>query len=202
MIALALLASVIIHDDSPLRQVADRLHGSVIAVHGQIDSTGVLVGQGLALTTLHSIARQEPDGRVIPSARLNATVFEQGELPARIVAVAPDLDLAVLRIEGIHDDLALAAPLSADPPSDGESMVAMGADTEQVLAAGVTVNKVAIDGIVFFSSSRSVDSRFWGGPLFDSQGRFAAMVLPSPGQTKAVSALALRPLLEQAAAVH
>jgi S1-C subfamily serine protease len=203
------VAAVIINqgqDVSNLRSVADRLHTSVIEVKASRDEeevswgTGVLLGNGLALTALHSVSAASADGHIAPMSSIAAIVYDHGAVRAHVVAVAEELDLALLRLDsGVMPE---AAPLASEPPSVGDHLVAMGARNEEIVAAGVTVSKSAVDGSLVFTSPRTVDSRFWGGPVFDGEGHLTAMTLESMGAIKAVSIASLRSLIDQASSVQ
>ena len=203
------VASVIINqsqDVSNLRSVADRLHTSVIEVKASRDEeestwgTGVLLGNGLALTALHSVGTASAAGKIMPMRNIAAIVYDHGAVRAHVVAVAAELDLALLRLDSI--DTPEAAPLASEAPSVGDHLVAMGARNEEIVAAGVTVSKSAVDGSLVFTSPRKVDSRFWGGPVFDGEGHLTAMTLESMGSIKAVSIASLRSLIDQASSVQ
>jgi S1-C subfamily serine protease len=203
------VAAVIINqsaDASKLRSVADRLHTSVIevkAARGQEEAswgTGVLLGNGLALTALHSVGTVAADGQVRPMGTISAVVYDHGEVRAHVVAAAPELDLALLRLDSVRT--LEAAPLAGEAPSVGDHLVAMGARNEEIVAAGVTVTVSEEDGSLVFTSPRKVDSRFWGGPVFDGEGHLTAMTLESMGAIKAVSIASLRSLIDQASSVQ
>jgi S1-C subfamily serine protease len=203
------VAAVIINqsqDVSNLRSVADRLHTSVIEVKAFRDEedaswgTGVLLGNGLALTALHSVATASADGHIAPMPNIAAIVYDHGAVRAHVVAVAEELDLALLRLDS--GGMPEAAPLASEAPSVGDHLVAMGARDEEIVAAGVTVSKSAVDGSLVFTSPRKVDSRFWGGPVFDGEGHLTAMTLESMGSIKAVSIASLRSLIDQASSVQ
>lgn len=193
--------------ESELESVADRLHSTVIAVRartpveagdgGTMDApiygTGVLVGGGLAVTTLHTLGEVVPGG-VHASSEIEALVSEIGPVPAAIVAWFPELDLAILRLAGASS---LSGPaLAEEPPAQGESLIAMGTDEEAVSVVGVTV-AAANHRNLLLTSSRRVDSRFWGGPVFDPRGRLVGITVLSLGQPKALSSTALRGLLDK-----
>jgi hypothetical protein len=201
------LASVIVNqsqDVANLRSVADRLHASVIEVHaaGMDDSasqTGVLLGRGLALTALHNVAETGDGGRVEPLADVVAIVYGHGRVRGHLVLAEPELDLAILRLDATG---LKAAPLASEPPAVGERLVAMGARDEEILAVGVTVSEVESGGSLLLRSTRAIDSRFFGGPVFDGHGRLSAVTLGSDGQARAFSLAALHSLVDRAAAMQ
>jgi S1-C subfamily serine protease len=201
---LAMAAVIINQDAANLKLVADRLHSSVIEVKASRKNespswgTGVLLGDGLALTAFHTVGMTAADGRISAINDVVAIVYEHGEVRAHVVAGAPELDLAIIRLDGTGAPQ--AAPLATQPPTVGERLVAMGAADEQIVAAGVTVSKESDDGSLVMVSSRTIDSRFWGGPVFDGEGHLVAMTLTSEGPIKAMSISSLRSLIDQAAA--
>ena len=155
--------------------------------------TGVRLGGGLAVTTLHTRGAVRPGG-IQPASEIEALVSDIGPMPAEIVAWFPDLDLAILRLSG---GSSLAGPtLAAEPPARGEPLVAMGTDEEAVSVVGVTV-AAANDDHLLLTSLRRVDSRFWGGPLFDARGQLVGITVLSLAQPKALGSVAFRALLDQ-----
>jgi S1-C subfamily serine protease len=154
---------------------------------------GVLIGDGLAITTLHTVGLAVP-GKVTAWSDIEALPQDSPPVPARIVGWFPELDLAVLRLSGTPSTAAVA--LAPEGPIAGEPLVAMGVDDEAVVVVGVTVAAVKGDQLVLVSP-RSVDSRYWGGPVFDIHGRLAGITVPS-ATPKAVSSAAIAAMLERA----
>jgi TRAP-type mannitol/chloroaromatic compound transport system substrate-binding protein len=72
----------------------------------------------------------------------------------------------------------------------------MGAADGSVSVLGVVVSSVNGD-LFTLLSKRIMDSRFWGGPLFDSRGQLAGIQLTSMGPSKAISARTIQWLLDQ-----
>lgn len=84
----------------------------------QSTGTGVvIVDDGTILTNLHVVAGQK---------RLRVTFADGHESDARLVAVEPDQDLAVLRAVDIPDDLKAATMRSTADLLPGEQVVAVG----------------------------------------------------------------------------
>jgi len=180
-----------------LKEVADRVHDTVIEVRASASAagvqaptfgTGVLIGGGLALTTLHTV-----------SNGADVEVLAQGSstpMSAKVVGGFPQIDLALLRIDNAGG--LPSAPLAEQPPAVGDALIAIGAVEESVRAVGVNV--LALNGdLVVLASNRRVDSRFWGGPIFDTQGRLVAIALSTLALPGAITASAVRNLLQQAA---
>jgi S1-C subfamily serine protease len=206
-------AAVILPSDSgrALKQVADRLHSTVIEVRGRAlvssagdgaqeahetvsHGTGVLVGEGLAITTLHAVALPSASGKMTPVREVQVLVPDLGQMDASVIAGSPELDLAILLLSDRAASLE-GAPLATEPPAEGDMLVAMGAGDESITVLGVMV--AAVNGDLFaIASKRMIDSRFWGGPLFDARGRLAGIQLTSLGPSKAISARAIQQLLD------
>jgi Trypsin-like peptidase domain len=210
LLALALAASgaaraaVTLPSDAaagPWKSVADRLHSTVIEVRGQVApetvtyGTGVLIGNRLAVTTLHAVALPSSDGKMNPLDHVQVVVPGVGPMEAHVIAGAPELDLAIL---ALPDGAAWleSASLATDSPEEGEPLVAMGTGDDAITVLGVVVT--GVDGDLFgLASKRMIDSRFWGGPLYDSRGRLAGVQLTSIGPSKAVSARVIRRMLDE-----
>jgi len=198
----AVRASVVLPDsDSRWKAVADRLFSTVIEVHGQeaqdavSHGSGVLIGNGLAITTLHAVTAPGADGRMLPLREVRVLVADVGPLDARVIAGVPEIDLALLLLPDRGASLA-GAPLAAEVPAEGDLLVAMGAGDESVTVRGVVVS--AVNGDFFaLTSKRVIDSRFWGGPLFDGDGRLVGIQLSSLVGSKAISARVIQRLLDQ-----
>jgi S1-C subfamily serine protease len=195
VLSMALLAAVVVPSEpqSELKAVADKLFATVVQVRALVPAeggrqalifgSGVLVGSGYAVTTLHSVAQAHG---------IDVLISDHGALQASLVAGDRDLDLALLRLSGPVP--LQAAPLAADAPALGESLVAMGAGEDEVAVVGVTV--VAAQGRTFaLATDHLIDSRFWGGPLFDARGRLAGIELTTVGEPRAAPATAVKALI-------
>jgi S1-C subfamily serine protease len=183
------------------KEIADRLHSTVIEVHGQIAAenvsygTGVLIGNKLAVTTLHAVAMPSGNGKMTPLQDVQVVVPEVGPMEAHVIAGAPEIDLAILALPDGAASLE-AAPLATEVPEQGDALVAMGTGDDTITVLGVIVS--GVDGDLFgLVSKRMIDSRFWGGPLFDSQGRLAGIHLTSIGPSRAISARVIQRLLDE-----
>src|SRR2546429_9993301 len=88
--------------------------------------------------------------------------------------------------------------LSTDTPAEGEPLVAMGVDDDGVVVVGVSLAAVNGD-VLTVGGKRMLDSRFWGGPLYDGRGRLVAIGLMSLGPPKAISARGIQRMLGQRA---
>lgn len=192
---IVLIAAVVLGGSDTAKQlkdVADRFHDTVIEVRATgaavpMYGTGVLIGGGLALTTLHTV-----------SSAGAVEILVQGGAPvaARVVGGFPHVDLAVLRLDA--PGALPSAPLADQAPAVGDALIAMGTDEDAVDAVGVNVAAVKGDLLVL-ASTRRVDSRFWGGPIFDTQGRLVAISLSTIALPGAITASAVRSMLDQAA---
>lgn len=209
-VASAAHGAVIVRSDPTdmFKSVVDKRHGAVIGVRGLAVApdggapvetltygTGALLGNGLAVTTLHAVALPSSQRKMMPLQHVQVLVPEKGPMPARVIAGVPDLDLAILELSAAGAALE-GPPFSSAMPAAGDPLLAMGADDEAVIGIGVEV--VAVNGdFLLLRAKRMLDSRFWGGPLFDAQGRLAGVELMSLGPSKAISVEAIRRLVEQ-----
>ena len=155
------------------------------------------LGRGLAVTTLHAVALPSPAGKLIPLQDVQVVVAGGEPMPAQVIAGAPDLDLAILALSAEAAALE-APPLSTDTPAEGEPLVAMGVDDDGVVVVGVSLAAVNGD-VLTVGGKRMLDSRFWGGPLYDGRGRLVAIGLMSLGPQKAISARVIQRILDQRA---
>jgi len=137
-------AAVIIPSESAAawKAVADRLHSTVIEVRGRAAAsaradgaqemetisfgTGVLIGNGLAVTTLHAVAQASATGKMTPLQDVQVLVPDLGSVDARVIAGAPELDVAILALPEPAASVE-GAPFASETPLAGESLVAMGA---------------------------------------------------------------------------
>jgi len=143
---------------------------------------------------LHAVAVRS-GGTMVPLQEIQVLVPEAGRFGARVVDALPELDLALLRLseEGAH---LAAAPLAIEVPSEGDLLIAMGSADDAISIVGVVVSRV--NGELFtLHSEHAADSRFWGGPLFDGQGRLAGIQLPSANGSMAVSARLIQRMLDR-----
>ena len=192
------------------KPIADKLHGTVIDVRGRTPvttdggqealetlthGTGTLLGGGLAVTTLHAVALPSPEGKMLPLPNVEVLVPEKGAMQAQVIAAVADLDLAILSLPAAGAALD-GAPLSSDAAAAGDPLMAMGVDDEAVIGVGTEVAAVSGD-LILLRGRRMLDSRFWGGPLFDARGRLAGVGLTSFGPSKAISARAIQRLVDQ-----
>src|SRR5438552_3422034 len=205
-------AAVVLRTDpaDAFKPIVDKLHGTVIDVRGRTPvtgdggqqeletlthGTGALLGNGLAVTTLHAVALPSPEGRMVPLAHVEVLVPGEETMQAQVIAGVADLDLAILSLPAAAAALE-AAPLAPDLPASGDPLIAMAADDEAVIGVGIEV--AAVDGdLILLRGRRMLDSRFWGGPLFDARGRLVGVALMSLGPSKAIAARAIQRLIDQ-----
>ena len=195
-------AAVVLRTDpaDAFKPIVDKLHGTVIDVRGRTPvtgdggqqeletlthGTGALLGNGLAVTTLHAVALPSPEGRMVPLAHVEVLVPGEETMEAQVILSLP---AAAAALE--------AAPLAPDLPASGDPLIAMAADDEAVIGVGIEV--AAVDGdLILLRGRRMLDSRFWGGPLFDARGRLVGVALMSLGPSKAIAARAIQRLIDQ-----
>jgi S1-C subfamily serine protease len=195
MLSMLLVGAVVLPSDPGvlLKAVADKVFTTVVQVRAVVPvedgrqtasfGSGVLVGSGYAVTTLHAVAKAED---------IDVFVNDIGALKGRVVATDRDLDLALLRLPETAP--LAAAPLASDAPAPGDPLVAMGAGEDEVAVVGVTV-AAAGEHTFALASPHPIDSRFWGGPLFDVRGRLAGIGLTTVGEPRAAPASAVQALV-------
>jgi len=205
-------AAVVLRTDpaDAFKPIADKLHGTVIDVRGRASvttdggqqgletlthGTGTLLGNGLAVTSLHAVALPSPEGKLVPLAYVEVLVPGKGTMQAQVIAGVADLDIAILALPAAAAALE-AAPLAPDLPASGDALIAMAVDDEAVIGVGVEV--AAVDGdLILLRGRRMLDSRFWGGPLFDARGRLVGVGLMTLGPSKAIAARAIQRVVDQ-----
>jgi hypothetical protein len=194
-----------------LKSVADRVHSTVVEVRAVAATvipgeekeqeiiptasfgTGVLLGDGLVVTTLHTVG-VTLQGKMAAWKNIEALVPDVGTFAAEVVAWFPEAGLALLRIP-VNASQA-SAVFATEPAQRGSMLLAMGAGDDAVTVHGVVVAGVAGETLWFTSSSGGVDSRYWGGPLFDGEGRLAGITLPSV-TPRALTSAGLAAMLER-----
>jgi len=195
-------ASVVVQDsEARWKAVAEKVISTVIEVQGQQAEdtvsfgSGVLLGNGLAITTLHAVAQPSASGQMTPLQEVRVLVPDVGPVDARVMAGVPELDLAVLALPDRAASLA-GAPLATEVPAEGDLLVAMGAGDDEITVRGVVVASVAGDVFRLVSKQRT-DARFWGGPIFDAQARLVGVQITSLAGSKAISARMIQRLIDE-----
>ena len=206
-----------------MKAVADRVHSLAVAVRARAfvsdgepggrmhlteavtSASGVLIGDGLVLTTLSSVALRRGDGRFEPAESIGVVADEVGLVPARLVMGDAALDLAVLELPEELRGLDGARFAPTDPVI-GDGMLAIGAEGNSLYVVGVNLEQVefATGGAARLYVDRAVPPSFSGGPLFDGEGRLAGLTTPgatTPGASDsgfAVPASVLRAMIDSA----
>jgi len=163
--------------------IGERTDGGGLRVHEALSlASGVLIGNGLALTELGAVTLTAADGRREVASQIEVVVDDVGPLPAHVLAADAALDLAVLRLP----DEARALPgalLAPDDPDIGDPLLAVGADGDSLDAVGVHLTRVdsGADGTRRLRTDRALPAPFWGGPLFDARGRLGGLNTPPAG---------------------
>jgi hypothetical protein len=189
-----------------LKSVADRVHSTVVEVRAvaatvipgeekeqEIIPTASFGTGGLVVTTLHTVG-VTLQGKMAAWKNIEALVPDVGTFAAEVVAWFPEAGLALLRIP-VNASQA-SAVFATEPAQRGSMLLAMGAGDDAVTVHGVVVAGVAGETLWFTSSSGGVDSRYWGGPLFDAEGRLAGITLPSV-TPRALTSAGLAAMLER-----
>jgi S1-C subfamily serine protease len=210
--ATAAPAAVVLRQDpsDAFKAIADKLHATTIDVRAGAPvttdagvsrleivahGTGTLLGGGFAVTSLHAVAVPDGSGKMAPLPHVEVWVPEQEAVEARVVAGAPELDLALLELPASMASLAGAA-MAPGLPSQGEPLVAMGIDDEAVVVVGASVEGLNGD-LMSLTGKKMLDSRFWGGPVYDAKGRLSGIVLMTFGPSKAISAAVIQKMLDR-----
>jgi serine protease Do len=123
-----------------------------------VDAGGVILTNAHVVKDAHEIVAKLPDGR-----QLKATNY----------AVHPELDLAVVRVEG--KDLPVAELGDSDGLQVGQWVVAIGNPfgLEHTVTAGLVsaVRRRAAEGEDFIQTDAAINPGNSGGPLLDLRGR-------------------------------
>ncbi len=180
--------------------IADRKDGGALRVHEAVSlASGVLLGDGLALTELDPLVLTSADGHKDLASQIEIVVDEVGPLPVRVVFCDPALDIAVLRLPEEARSLP-GASLAPGEPAVGDALLAVGIDGDSVDAVGVRLVRVdsAEDGTPRLRTDRPLPVRLSGGPLFDGRGHVVGLSTPPAGaEGTAVPASLLRSVLRK-----
>lgn len=176
-----------------LQTVADRVHSLTVEVRARAFvsngrsgeglhvaealsvASGALLGDGLVVTSLSSVALRRSDGELEPAAEIEVTIDDVGTLPARLVGGDLASDVAVLRLPDQARALS-GATLADDDPTAGERVIAIGVEGDAVRVVAVSVDRVEPNGTRDrLYTDRALPPPFAGGPLFDSAGHLAGV---------------------------
>jgi len=172
---------------SPLTAIADRVHTMAVEVVASGDgekvnvASGVLAGDGIVLTDLRAVLIKNPEGVVEPALEI-AVVTANGAFPARVVGVAPEVDVAVLELPQAAHGLE-GPPLAEGPPDIGERLLAIRA-SEQGAALLFEVISFSMEGVDGDrpGSMSGLPRTFVGAPVFDVRGGLAGLLVSPSGQ--------------------
>jgi S1-C subfamily serine protease len=159
-------------------EVTRRVSPAVVSITTQFGAgSGVIIrSDGVILTNAHVLAEPRT-GRVVQTAQVglaNGSTYQ-----GRVLGAAPDLDIAVIRID--ENNLPAAALANSDELQVGQSAIAIGNPqgfertvTTGVVSAlnrslGVTAGIVAYDELI--QTDAAINPGNSGGPLLDSSGR-------------------------------
>ncbi|HVJ16361.1 MAG TPA: S1C family serine protease [Polyangiaceae bacterium] len=130
----------------------------------------LLNADGLLLTAAHVVAR----------GPLKVRLRDGSTHPASVIRTAPQVDAALLKIEGVVAPAFPCLALSTDVSSVGNEIYAIGAPARQDLAFSMTRGIVSgvreIEGQKFLQTDASVSPGNSGGPLVDRKGRAIGLV--------------------------
>jgi len=158
--------------DMPVDAIAKQSDPAIVRVEGNIAQ-----GTGFFVTDTGVIATN----RHVVEGQLNLVVITHGShrLPAKVVYVDSDVDLALLKVDGANfPHLTLAG---RDAVERGESVVAIGdpgggmPDTiTHGIVSGVGASREAGSG-TWIQTDASINPGNSGGPLLDGQGRVVGL---------------------------
>ena len=162
-------------------------------------ASGVLAGGGIVLTDLRAVLVRQPDGGVAPASNI-AVETAKGVFAAHLVAVAIELDVAVLRLP----DAALALdglPIAEEPAGAGDPLVAIRASRGHgglaFEAIDFSVELADRDGSRL-RSTPELPVSFAGAPILDAHGSLAGLLVTSDEEHGLlVPAVALREILRR-----
>ena len=199
--SVGLPCAVVVRPDPPSEfiAVANRFHDTVVEVRRPVtgfpsllmpSGAAVIVAPDLAITTMQALG-SAPQG-----SAPQTVVLAGAALPvqsAQVVGTLPAYGLAIVRLS---HPASIDLPAEMSAPASGENLIVLGSGDDAVDVMGVTV--IGVRGDLFgLVSNRMIDSRFWGGPLLDVQGRLVGICLPSIPEPVAVTAATLRLFLSQ-----
>ncbi|HKC59289.1 MAG TPA: serine protease [Myxococcales bacterium] len=179
--------------------VAEQTQGPLKVHEAVATSSGVLIGDGLVLTALSSVALRDENGGLQPANEIAVLVGDVGPIPARLLAGNTGLDVAILLLPDQARSLS-GASIATEDPNAGDSMVALGVDGDSIKAVAVLLERVAPgdDASARLHTEHALPPPFWGGPLFDDRGQLVGMTTrPTSAEGTAVPASVLRALLQR-----
>jgi hypothetical protein len=201
-----------------LRAVADRVEEQVVQIHsratlavrnalGELEprtaslaGAGVLIGNGLALASLHVALLAGADGALAQVDQIAIAVPNHGIYQAALLGGDLEMDVGLFQLLGAPD--MEGAALAPGDPALGDTVVALGSARDYTTAVGSAVTSVQISGglAVRFLLAAPLGSVFWGGPVFDSDGELCGLLSPAAdGSIAAVPVSLLRRVIEMAA---
>lgn len=161
--------------------------------NGPITGSSFQIADGLMLTNAHVVGNTPPGGEmfvVIDGAR------GRMRARARVLAVSPLMDLAVLKVA---PGLLPVAPLTDAPLGRGHKVFAAGVVAEQAgpgprmeLGGRISSEIVSLQpfGTGIIAEMPGIRRGFSGGPVFDREGRLVGMVAalrPDPDTTRSAT---------------
>jgi S1-C subfamily serine protease len=204
LLALLCLVNGLTEHD-PFRAVADRMRSDVVqlrarallgmrgvegaAMETELTGSGVLIGKGLAVANLHLAVLPDFEGNLAAVESVEIVVPGRGAFPATLLAGDLNLDIAVFRLEG--GEALPGAALAENEPGVDQAVVAMAASGDRIAAVRSAISEVHE---ARFSLAAPLGRDFWGGPVFDGEGKLVGVL----GPVAAVRASMLRQIIERA----
>jgi serine protease Do len=161
-------------EEMPVKELAERNGEAVVLVKTPVGlGSGFIVHpNGYVVTNDHVIAGEH---------RVSITVFEDGELDlvrqqyenVRIVASNPQMDLALLKIEGASREFPTVAIGDSDMLRPGQPLFAIGSPLglDRTVSQGiVSLRNRLIGGRIYIQTTTQISPGNSGGPLFNLKG--------------------------------
>jgi hypothetical protein len=166
--------------------VADRLHTMAVQVVASAGgakvnaASGVMAGGGIVFTDLRAVLAKGPDGAVGAPKQI-VVLTAAGVFAAHVVAVAPDLDVAVLELPRAARGLA-GPPLAEGSLAAGDKLLAIRASRQGTAlsfeAIGFSIEAAGGDALL---PTPPPPLDFAGAPVFDARGELAGLLV-SPSE--------------------
>ncbi|MFW5883179.1 MAG: S1C family serine protease [Verrucomicrobiota bacterium] len=161
-------------EELPVKELVERQGEAVVLIEtpSGLGSGFIVHPDGYVVTNDHVIAGEH---------KIGVTVFEQGEMDlvrkpydqVRIVASNPEMDLALLKIEGADRSFPTVPIGNASELRPGQPLFAIGSPLglDRTVSQGiVSIRNRLIDGKIYIQTTAQISPGNSGGPLFNLRG--------------------------------